>query len=129
MNKALHSLHCRKISVDNQAITQQEIVLNVNIILAKMQECDQEKAIVFKPVTEKFLQGVTSQHYEVSAVLKSLERMVEVVDSVEEGMFILVFDNPSKGIQHDTQFVLLMLYHLISHCCSTYNYDCLNLNS
>ena len=85
LNKALHSLHFKKISVKNEASTRQEVVFNVNVILGKMRECDSEKAFVFKVVTEKVLQGITSQHYEVYTILKSLEKMVEVVDAVEEG--------------------------------------------
>ena len=90
LNKALHSLHSKKISVENQASTREEIVFNVNLILGKMKHCDQEKAVVFNSVTEKVLQGLSSQHYEVYAVLKSLEKMVEVVDALEEGMFLFI---------------------------------------
>ena len=86
LNKALHSLYCRKISVENESNTRQEIVLNANIILSKMNEFDHEKAVVFKTITDEVIQGVSTQHYEVYAVLKSLEKMVEVVDALEEGL-------------------------------------------
>jgi hypothetical protein len=93
LNKALHSLHCKKISMENEASTRQEIVFAVNVILGKMKECDNEKAFVFKTVTEKVLQGISSQRYEVYTVLKSLENMVEVVDAVEEGMHVSMFNS------------------------------------
>ena len=85
LNKALHSLRRKRISVEQEASTRQEIVLITNVILGKMKECDHDKTFVFKFVTEKVLQGISSQRYEVYTVLRNLEKMVEVVDAVEEG--------------------------------------------
>ena len=88
LNKALHSLHSKKLSSNSEFETVQEILSNVNIILEKIKECDHDKIMVFKEVTGKVVQSLSSGRYEVYATLKSLEDMVEVVDAVEEGQFV-----------------------------------------
>lgn len=93
LNKALHSLYCKKLSANNQSETRREIVCNVNVILGKIKECDQDKTIIFKEVNGKLLQSLSSKCYEVYAILKSLEDMVEVVDAVEEGFSRLELTN------------------------------------
>ena len=97
LNKALHLLHHKKISVENQASTREEIVFAVNCILGRMRGCDDEKALSFKVVTGKVVQQISSQHYEVYAVLKNLEKMFEILEAMEEGMFwfIICFSNPN----------------------------------
>lgn len=88
LNKALHSLYCKKLSTNKQSEMVQEIVSNVNVILEKIKECDQDKVMVFKEVTGMVLQCLSAKRYEVYAIMKSLEDMVEVVDAVEEGWCI-----------------------------------------
>ena len=86
LNKALHLLHQRKISTESQASTREEILFTVNCILGRMRGCDDEKALSFKVVTGRVVQQISSQCYEVYAVLKNLEKMFEIIEAMEEGM-------------------------------------------
>lgn len=122
LNRALHSLHSKKLSSSHESETAQEIICNVNVILKKIKECDQNKIMVFKEVTGKVLQAVSSGRYEVYAILKSLEDMVEVVDAVEEGFTrleltdhgprpISVYDWPWYGILNVDGFLEPLALH------------------